>query len=75
MIFNSQIRKYIKQMLAEIKDKRTNLLPWIGDGQGDLVCCSSWGRKESDTAEWLNWTELIAMDEVSKICKWSRKKS
>ena len=32
--------------------------PGIGDGQGGLVCCSSWGRKESDTAERLNWTEL-----------------
>ena len=21
-------------------------------------CCDSWGRKESDTTEWLNWTEL-----------------
>ena len=30
----------------------------VGDGQGGLVCCSSWGRKESDTTEWLNWTEL-----------------
>ena len=32
--------------------------PGIGDGQGSLVCCSPWGRKESDTTEWLNWTEL-----------------
>ena len=24
------------------------------DGQGGLVCCSSWGRKESDTTERLN---------------------
>ena len=23
-----------------------------------LACCSSWGRKESDMTEWLNWTEL-----------------
>ena len=29
----------------------------VGDGQGSLVCCSPWGRKESDTTEWLNWTE------------------
>ena len=29
--------------------------PGIGDGQGGLVCCSSWGRKESDTTERLNW--------------------
>ena len=32
--------------------------PGVGDGQGGLACCNSWGRKESDTTEWLNWTEL-----------------
>ena len=31
----------------------------VGDGQGGVVCCDSWGRKESDTTEWLNWTELM----------------
>ena len=30
----------------------------IIDGQGDLACCVSWDRKESDMTEWLNWTEL-----------------
>ena len=30
----------------------------VGDGQGGLVCCDSWGRKELDTTEQLNWTEL-----------------
>ena len=30
----------------------------VGDGQGGLACCSSWGRKELDMTEWLNWTEL-----------------
>ena len=30
----------------------------VGDGQGGLACCGSRGRKESDTTEWLNWTEL-----------------
>ena len=30
----------------------------IGDGQRGLVCCNSWGCKESDTTEWLNWTEV-----------------
>ena len=29
----------------------------VDDGQGGLVCCSSWDHKESDTTEWLNWTE------------------
>ena len=32
--------------------------PGVGDGQGGLGCCNSWGRKESDTTEQLNWTEL-----------------
>ena len=26
----------------------------VGDGQGGLACCSSWGHKESDTTERLN---------------------
>jgi len=28
-----------------------------GEGQGSLVCCSPWGSKESDTTEWMNWTD------------------
>ena len=31
--------------------------PGVGDGQGGLVCCSPWGSKESDTTDWLNWTD------------------
>ena len=30
----------------------------IGDWQGNLACCSPWGRKESGKTEWPNWTEL-----------------
>ena len=30
----------------------------VGGGQGGLVCCGSWGHKESDMTEQLNWTEL-----------------
>ena len=30
----------------------------VGGGQGGLACCDSWGCKESDTTEQLNWTEL-----------------
>ena len=29
----------------------------VGDGQGGLVCCGSWGHKELDTTERLNWTD------------------
>ena len=32
--------------------------PGVSDGQGGLAFCDSWGHKESDTTEWLNWTEL-----------------
>ena len=31
---------------------------WVGDGQRGLACCNSWGPKESETTEQLNWTEL-----------------
>ena len=33
--------------------------PEVGGGQGGLACCDSWGHKELDTTEWLNWTELM----------------
>ena len=33
--------------------------PGVGDGQGGLACCSSWGRKELDMTERLNWPELM----------------
>ena len=32
--------------------------PGVGDGQRGLACCDSWGHKELDTTEQLNWTEL-----------------
>ena len=31
----------------------------VGDGQGGLACCNSWGSKESDITELLHWTDLI----------------
>ena len=40
--------------------------PGVGDGQGGLACCSSWGCKESDTTEQLNWTDLGAVDTPEK---------
>ena len=43
---------------------------WVGDGdgQGGLACCNSWGRKESDTTEWLNWTEQMTY--IWNLEKW-----
>ena len=31
----------------------------VGDGQGSLVCCCSWGRKMWDMTERLNWTDPV----------------
>ena len=31
----------------------------VGDGQGGLACCNSWGRKELDTTEQLHFCVLI----------------
>ena len=36
----------------------------VGDRQGSLVCCSPRGRKESDMAEQLNWTELMTDEKM-----------
>ena len=40
------------------EDEMVGYTPGVGEWQGGLACCSPWGRKESDTDEWLNWTEL-----------------
>ena len=40
----------------------------VGNGQGSLACCSSWGGKESDMAERLNWTEKLKMSYLCEIC-------
>ena len=42
--------------------------PGVGDGQGGLACCSSWGCKESDTIEWLNWTEWLSWHRIPLQC-------
>ena len=39
--------------------------PGVSDGQGGLVCCSSWGLKESDTTEQLKWTEMDECQELA----------
>ena len=41
--------------------------PGVGDEQGDLACCSSWGPKKSDTTEPLNWTEYLQC-KVRQVC-------
>ena len=41
-----------------LNGRESEWTPGVGDGQGGLACCDSWGRKESDTTERLNWTDL-----------------
>ena len=43
--------------------------PGVGDGQGGLARCDSWGHKDSDTTERLNWTELIHTPVIWEIEK------
>ena len=40
--------------------------PGVGDGQGGLVCCNSWGRKELDMTERLNRTEAVIIFSLPK---------
>ena len=39
--------------------------PGVGDGQGGLACCNSWGHKEYDMTEQLNWSEWDTKSHVS----------
>ena len=38
--------------------RESHWTPGVGYGQGGLVCCDSWGGKESDTTERLIWSDL-----------------
>ena len=40
--------------ITDLMDMSSSRLMGVGDGQGSLVCCSPWGRKELDTTERLN---------------------
>ena len=42
--------------------------PGDGDGQGGQACCDSWGCKELDTTERLNWTDPPERAKVSVSC-------
>ena len=42
----------------QLDGRESEWTPGVGDGQGGLACCDSWGHKESDMTEQLNWTEI-----------------
>ena len=41
--------------------------PGVGNGQGGLACCGSWGHKESDMTEQLKLTEQLTMQKAYKM--------
>ena len=44
-----------------LNGRESEWIPGDGDGQGGLACCDSWGRKESDMTELLNWTDSYVL--------------
>ena len=50
-----------------LDERESEWTPGVGDGQGGLACCDSWGRKQSDTTERLKWTELNWRDSAIPI--------
>ena len=73
-LVNSMIRKlwglaFWFQLMATIKHRHgwhhwldgcgSQWTPGVGDGQGGLACCNSWGCKELDMTERLIWSDLI----------------
>ena len=55
--------------ITDSMDVESEWTPGVGDGQGGLACFHSWGRKESDTTEWMNWTELN-LEETGRKLVW-----
>ena len=45
--------------ITDWMDMSLNKLRELGMDKGSRECCSPWGRNESDTPEWLDWTEII----------------
>ena len=43
--------------ITDFDGRESEWTPGVGDGQGGLACCDSWGLEKSDTTEQLNWTD------------------
>ena len=52
----------------QLKGHEFEQAPGVGDGQGSLMFCSPWCRKESDVSERLNWTDACMLSHFS--CVW-----
>ena len=51
-----------------LNGRESQWAPGVGDGQGGLACCDSWGRKESDTTERLIWSDLFLTEWFLVVC-------
>ena len=49
-----QRMRWLDGIIDSMDVSLSELWEGVGDGQGGLACCDSWGRKESDTTERLN---------------------
>ena len=56
--------------ITRLDGRESEWTPGVGDGEGGLACCDSWGRKESDTIERLHWTgKTIALTRRTLVGK------
>ena len=51
----------------QLDGRESEWTPGLGDGKGGLACCDSWGHKELDINERLNWTEVYIIWNFVKI--------
>ena len=54
--------------------KNPGVFVWFNNdlSQGGLACCNSWAREESDTTEWLNWSNYLEKEMAthSSVLAW-----
>ena len=66
MLFEDKLLSIKYAYFHWLNGRESEWTPGVGDGQGSLACCDSWGRKESaqlsDRTE-LTWTELSVLEQ------------
>ena len=69
---DSIIRNEMAEWHHWLDGRESEWTPGVGDGQRGLACCDSWGRKESDTTERLNWADIIFLHPTIWHCSMFR---